>query len=116
MFVRYTASSQSNFHHILAAEVVEALLRQQPAAESGRSKGESVDRAVRLVLSGNSSQREPMPAPNANAEEQRRILGEEWSNRRLNVLRRLQKFLGAPSSSQADLLRFLQVNRARKPR
>lgn len=94
-FVQLASQSYSNQHHILTAEVVEALLRQQPQSSPGvqSSQKQMLDQTMLLLLEGRSQQYQPMPALIVSANEAERILGKDWQKRRLDVLARFTDLL-----------------------
>jgi hypothetical protein len=113
-FVQLASESYANSHHILTAEVVEALLRPQQAdGKKGQPPpGDIVPKTVRLVLLGRDQQRQPMPQLTAPAEEANRVLGESWQKRRMQVLERFEELFGEGTVPMPPELLFSQLEQA----
>lgn len=113
-FVQLASESYANSHHILTAEVVEALLRPRQAdGKKGQPPpGDIVPKTVRLVLLGRDQQRQPMPQLTAPAEEANRVLGESWQKRRMQVLERFEELFGEGTVPMPPELLFSQLEQA----
>ena len=110
-FVEKAVQSYENPHHILAAELVEALLRDKLPNLKPEEAEKPVSQIIRILTQGRTNQSDPMPPLSAAPEEAEKVLSRDMQARRRTVLSRLTELLGKDYATTPELL-FAQFEEA----
>ncbi len=110
-FVDKAVQSYENPHHVLAAELVEALLHDQSSNLKPEEMAEPVSQIIRVLTLGRNNQADPMPPLSATPEEAEKLLSLDLQQRRRAVLSRLTELLGKDYATTPELI-FAQFEEA----
>lgn len=93
-FAHRAVESYENPHHVLAAELMEALLHDQSSKLNPEKVKEPVNSIIRVLTLGRDHQAAPMPPLSATPEEAEKLLSLTLQARRRAVLARLTELMG----------------------
>jgi len=110
-FAAVAVQSYENPHHVLSAELIEALVRRSKASATPDALENIIRKNIDVLVKGRTNQADPMPPLYAEPGKADKLLSKDLQKRRLAVLDRLSELLGRDLTATPELL-FVQLEEA----